>query len=300
MCRDEEALRTELLKYKQDGLTPGRVPPLVQQHLPSIPPTSKNKMFNAMICSKDFGGEWTEKTSAPTKSAAKADNRTNASSLLATGRFSLRKLSWFKGTRSRSIDAYLGEVQVASALKFLKAYTWFGGRDSAALEREYLKASLESGKVTSCQVLIPQADAEGVFDLRGSGLSDLAVVLRTRASESRIGVYSDPAHRKAAQFISGVTDLEQPSQSLTNARNNKSVVLMLYFFKEAATESDALISVGFGIQFPGSKANNKISWTVADKSRSNEVVVPLKQASSSVKTGKSPTKRSATTARSRR
>ena len=66
VCRDEEALRTELRRYAKGGMTPRQVPPLVLQHSPYVPPTSRNKMFNAEIESMDCAGSWMEKTAAPT------------------------------------------------------------------------------------------------------------------------------------------------------------------------------------------------------------------------------------------
>ena len=87
VCRDEEALRTELQKYAKGDLKPRQVPPLVLQHLPYVTPTSPNKMFNARIASQDFGGSWTEKTSAPTRATDQRVNRQLATALLAASRF---------------------------------------------------------------------------------------------------------------------------------------------------------------------------------------------------------------------
>ncbi len=49
----------------EDGsepLTPFQVPPLVMNSHPQLVPVARNKMFNAELKSKNFGGEWVERT----------------------------------------------------------------------------------------------------------------------------------------------------------------------------------------------------------------------------------------------
>jgi len=64
ICRDEEKFRHEIMKYSE-GTTPKEIPPLVPSHLTTLHPTAKNKMYNAFITFKNFGGEWSEPTLAP-------------------------------------------------------------------------------------------------------------------------------------------------------------------------------------------------------------------------------------------
>src|SRR5260221_3491778 len=64
ICRDEEKFRQEIAKYSK-AITPKEMPPLVPSHLTALRPTAKNKMYNAKITFKNFGGDWSERTLAP-------------------------------------------------------------------------------------------------------------------------------------------------------------------------------------------------------------------------------------------
>jgi hypothetical protein len=294
VCRDEEALRTELLKYKRSELTPLRVPPLVRQHLPTMPPTSKNKMFNAVIRSKDFSGEWKEKTSAPNVRAHKRKNRQATAKLFSQAQFEPNSnFSWRADGKSQVLRAKIGQVSTDHVVEFLKDYKWSGGRDFIALERDFLSELLSTRGVDKCTLLIPQVKSMGTFDLEDSGLKELAVVQRTRASEHRIGAYSDPQHRDIAEYISGLRTLEDPSPSLVDAQLVNRPTLVFYFFKESNEDSE--ISVGFAIQFHGVKTDKHITWTVTDKENADAVVVPIRRASATrgrkKATGKTPARK---------
>ena len=67
-CKDEMALREEFQQYslRKDGgrgITPAQIPPLVAAHV--LPPTSKNKMYNAEIEFQNYAKKYIEPTRAP-------------------------------------------------------------------------------------------------------------------------------------------------------------------------------------------------------------------------------------------
>jgi hypothetical protein len=275
VCRDEESLRTELGKYAKGGLLPRQVPPLVRQHLPQLPVTSSNKRFNAEIRSRDFAGEWTEKTSAPTKAAHIQENRHHAVVLLRSA--SLRAKASFAFVsaegKDRKFDTLAGMVSGREVERFLSAYRWADGRKSVSLESEFIKGQLSRGELKQWVLLLPQAGNETV-DL-GPKLKDLAVIERSRVSESRFGVYSEPRHREAAAYIAVRAQVTRPSRDLSELRKGaegQSAVLVLYLVKEK-DEKDSVLSIGFGIQYPGEKKDKAITWTVRDKRHEVAVLV---------------------------
>src|SRR5262249_57763955 len=80
VCGEEETFRDELRRYasKREGgtwLRPMDVPPLVAKHAPWLPPVAKNKMFNAIIKSANFGGEWIERTVVSDEEEALTGNK---------------------------------------------------------------------------------------------------------------------------------------------------------------------------------------------------------------------------------
>jgi hypothetical protein len=275
VCRDEEALRRELLRYGKVGLTPKQVPPLVHQHLPQLPPASKNKMFNAQIRSLDFAGDWTEKTSAPVKPSEMSENLVATTRLLGSCRYLGRhpvKLTNSEGVR-RSFDADGGLVAGDAVLTFLNAYRWSEGKEPVRLEIDYVREQLKTAAIGEWMILAPQVGGARTFQVTGSPFPKLAVVIRSRVSDSRFGVYSEPRHRDAAQFLAGISNATGTSEFLKKHRNPKRPVLVLYLVDDVEkTEGDP--SIGFGIQFPGEKKSDAITWSVVDPRAEDEVVVP--------------------------
>lgn len=276
VCRDEEALRADLLKYRQGGLTPKQVAPLVRQHLPFLPPTSRNKMFNAQIRSMDFGGAWMEKTSAPIRPNDMRTNLRSAATLLSKSR-NLGKmdlaLTNAKGV-ARAFNAFVAATTGEAVLEFLLAYKWSDSASAVKLETDYLSTQLSSGRLKRWTLILPQAQGAS-RTLEGSGFPGLAVVGRSRVSETRFGVFSEPRHRDVAEYVSAVSDGVSVSNNLQNLRDPEAPVLVLYLVTDLRSPKSGL-SIGFGIQFPGAKTTNAIVWSVADPKNSDKVVVASK------------------------
>lgn len=276
VCRDEESLRRDLSKYSKEGLTPREVPPLVQQHLSTLPLTAKNKQFNAEIASQNFAGEWTEKTSAPTESTAVQANRDLASALLKGAGLSRRDSFNFvnmDGT-PRQVRAFVGRASGKAVLEFLNWYRWADRRNSVALECAYIDKEIREGRLTQWQMLLPQIKLGDKNRLQLEGIPELSRILRSRVSQSRFGVYSDPSHREVASFLAGCGALRDSSQALADRREPETPVMVLYFVDDKNNDatSTTVPSVGFGIQYPGEKKSKAIVWTVRDKAHKNAVV----------------------------
>jgi len=272
VCSDEEALRSELLKYSRDNLLPRQVPPLVRQTLPYLPPTSKNKMFNAVIKSRNFAGDWTEKTIAPSKTALIEANQKITATLLEKAQISPSlKISFVKKGENRKFDAYIGKAKGADVLSFLKDYRWADNRKPIHLEIEYIESMLGRAKLNDWTILLPQISSKQPFKLPSTAIGRLSYVKRQR-EDSRFGVYSEPRHREAAAFLSGVAEVQSPNDWLVSYRNPDSPVLVIYFVQEQ-NSSNPDVSVGFGTQYPGQKVGNSIEWMVRDKNNEDAVVV---------------------------
>lgn len=278
VCRDEEALRKELLKYRKEGLTPRQVPPLVHQHLPKLPPTSKNKMFNAKIRAIDFAGDWTEKTSAPVKPAHMALNLKYAETLLGNV-ISLDKQHiklTNKDGKKRSFDAYVALATGDSVISFIDNYRWSEGKRSVQLEIDYLREQRKVGGSGEWVILLPQIAPAKMCRFKNAVFPKLAIIERSRVTDARFGVYSEPRHRDAAEFLAGVSGATDTAEFLDKHRSAKRPVLVLYFVEDKGNPK-ARVSVGFGIQFPGEKKSNAIAWAVVDPEQKDAVVVQTKK-----------------------
>jgi hypothetical protein len=272
VCRDEEALRSELLRYSREGLLPYQVPPLVHQHLPGLRPTSKNKMFNAEIRSQDFAGTWTEKTIAPILPADIQANRTLAAALLNRSRiYPDIEISYTnQNGLISSFDAIMGVVAGEEIVDYLKKYRWEGDRKPVNLEIDYIELMMGQNKLKKWLILLPLLRSEKLYRLSGTNLANLTVVERQRV-ENRFNVYSEPHHRKAAAFLSGVEDIQNPARCLLDFRNTESAVMVLYFVREK-NKPDSDVNIGFGIQYPGHMVDNAITWTVRVRNNEDAVV----------------------------
>ena len=83
----EESFREEIKRYiRRPGgqkITPRQIPPLIAIS-GSMPPTSRNKMFNAIIDRKNFGGQWTMPTVTASKKKSMESNILSLKKLLAS------------------------------------------------------------------------------------------------------------------------------------------------------------------------------------------------------------------------
>ncbi|MFB7875487.1 Z1 domain-containing protein [Nocardia sp. NPDC056064] len=162
ICQDEDAFRQELRQYATmvDGepqVTPAQVPPLVSQHLPLLPPTSKNKMYNARLVEVRSPGRWREPTAYPTIAA---DLRHNVTAWLPI----LDELStapadfayhFPDGTASHAMTAHHAIVGADRILEVLESVRWRAERQFAP-DLEYLRSITADGAVLDWAVLCPQ------------------------------------------------------------------------------------------------------------------------------------------------
>jgi hypothetical protein len=130
---------------------------------------------------------------------------------------------------------------------------------------------LKKGRLTEWTILLPLAHSSRRVSLPNSTLGELPVVARSRVSETRFGVYAEPRHREAAAYLSGVEGFQNPSKALSEYRRPDAAVLVMYLVQDAASAAD--VTIGFGIQYPGQKAERAISWMVRDTSRADAVVI---------------------------
>ena len=142
ICRDEEAFRIELQRYAMpvdgtDPITPMQVPPLVASHLPWVPPTARNKMFNALIRFKNLGGQWADPTFAP-KERAKRD----ANAALFTSILDGMEIARYEfGVGNRPFSAIAGIAEKADIEQLVREYRWAGDRRALQRELEFMSGT---------------------------------------------------------------------------------------------------------------------------------------------------------------
>ncbi|MGW5314995.1 Z1 domain-containing protein [Nocardia thailandica] len=161
ICQDEDAFRRELRQYATtvDGepqVTPAQVPPLVSQHLPLLPPTSKNKMYNARLVEVRSPGRWREPTAYPTSGADLRHNVCAWAPLLRDLSTAPTSFSYHfpDGASTHEVGAHHTLVAADRVLDVLESLRWRAERQFAP-DLEYLRAITADGDVRDWALLCP-------------------------------------------------------------------------------------------------------------------------------------------------
>ncbi|TYC79871.1 endonuclease [Stappia sp. BW2] len=267
ICRDEEMFRRELARYAEDpDIIPAAIPPLVPAHM--LRPTAPNKMRNARITFRNFGGELSESTYAPNDATAKHHNIEALQALIVgcTPTHFNASAKYEKATKSFS--AFVFETSNEKVITFLKAYKWYDDKSPERkfgnplhLQLEFLEGSAGDPGIDRWLILSPKISTpQSTFRLAGEKLH---VVYRSRQSSSRFNTYNDKVHRAFARHIAGPTELEDASKEFETLKAPRTGVMLLYPITEkkgrGKTQS---ITVGFTLLFPPNKIRNAVGFTV--------------------------------------
>lgn len=208
-CRDEMDFRGELQKYALPkyggrGLRPAQVPPLVSAHI--LRPTSPNKMYNAEIQFQNLGGDRIQSTMAPADRERMNANQEAARTLLRGAGPTRQVVECILDGARQSFDAFVGSVDHASGLGFLRSYRWID--DQPVMQRviDFLeKRPPTQTRVLRWMVVAPQI-AANLAPWTCDGLS-LSVLRRARAQDGgRYKVYSTPRDIEVAKALVGLAE----------------------------------------------------------------------------------------------
>lgn len=276
-CQDEEHFRQQLKRYSSlepgERITPKEVPPLVTQHM--LPPTSKNKMFNARISFMNLGGDWAEKAVAPTDDREVKHNESAMRHLL-RGADLLKNKIVVDGMQQGSFDAWTAILPTEAVRGFLQEYHWLPGfKGALTTVNEFLKGTGEHDpEIDAWLFFAPQLKSEGKTDSWKCESREFDVRKRARIETGgRYKAYSEPDHRRAAEVFAGV-EAGVIGTGGADLRRERQAVLLFYPVR-SEQESKRTPTMGFALIFPKNSITKQIVYTVADPTRSDAVVVPL-------------------------
>jgi hypothetical protein len=164
----EERFRDELKRYvRRPGapkITPRQIPPLISLS-GNLPPTARNKMFNAAIKDKNFGGSWSMPTLTANGATGKSQNLEALDAMLGAAKF---KGDLTLGGRTGNSDEVVVtavckvfECSNETLLHFLGDYRWledefrYPGRPvDIGLQLEFLRRARHG--ITSWLIIAPQ------------------------------------------------------------------------------------------------------------------------------------------------
>lgn len=278
ICRDEEKFRDEIMKYR-DGITPKQIPPLVPSHLTTLRPVAKNKMYNAYITFKNFGGEWSEPTLAPNDKNEAEKNEVLAVKLLSLAKWNEYQFSGKKKGKDGKLDgsdikAFCALVKNSDMRDFLVGYHWKDGRPILQHEIDFINGSEGDPGIDDWLIMMPVvAEKRGSWPTKKAlEVPQVPIQKRSKLGE-RFKVYTTSSHRAVAEYISSTSDRFQPSNGTADGLKNPHRAVMLFY--PVKDDHDAFVSIGFALLFPYNKIPKKISYSVRDTSRPDDIVVPL-------------------------
>ena len=211
VCRMEERFREEIKRYVRTPgakrITPREIPPMIAVS-GSLPPTAGNKMFNALLASKNFGGRWSMLTLAPTQPGT-MDKNIDALKML-FGSSTERGMKSLGGVTSKgkkiNAEMFVFEATNAQLVAFLKAYRWletdykYPERPTdASLQIEFLERQKHG--ITSWLIIAPQRKVSFGDPAEMGLFAKLAVKTRQRVEGRSFQVFGEPDHRKIAEFL---------------------------------------------------------------------------------------------------
>jgi len=287
VCRMEERFREDIKRYvRRPGaprITPSQVPALISV-TGSLPPTARNKMFNAVLVTKNFGGQTSMLTLAPTKRPTLNANINAVGDLMANaqplGNFVLGGTSLKQ--REVAVNAIVLTAANEDLILFLKSYRWLesefpdGKRPAdTELQIDFLKE--QNHGIKSWVIIAPQRRESFGSPLAIANVGDLAVKERHREEEGRgFQVFGEPLHRIVARFVAGIDPgdgkdkLTLPNPQTLRFEGERRGVILLYPVREDETGD---VSIGFELFFPENDLPFDFDFTVRRKSEKSKIVV---------------------------
>ena len=279
ICKDEEDFREELERYSNldpdKRITPKQIPPLVPSHM--LPPTSRNKMYNAVLEFENFGGRWFESTVAPDDGDDLKVNQKIMKMLLESSSLDTLPISFLRDGKQENFEAVSGPLQISKVMSFLNGYRWLPDFPSTLTRvLEFLNGKGGNPNLDSWLLLAPQPETP-----KGSPweVASASFAIRTRnrvGTGLRYAAYSEPAHRAAAERLANVNG--EPLEGASEKQRNQRQGIFLFYPVLSSEEraANATPTMAFALLFPRNSIPNKVTYKVRNKNRPEDIVVTVK------------------------
>jgi hypothetical protein len=286
VCRDEELFRKDLERYAsmdEPRMTPAKIPPLVPQHM--LRPTAANKMRNAVIQFRNFGGQLAESTFAPSDDNYIRHNNQILADMLKGSAIDLNEMQAEVRGSLRTLEAHSAFFTTERLIAFLKSYRWFDPRtrengNPLQLQIEFLEGKAGAHDIEDWLLLSPRIKTpRGLNEINGI---DFDAVYRSRREqqEHRFNTYNDPVHRAFAAHISGQTVLKRADDRLNALRAPHRGVMLYYPITESkggpgAKPAKPPFTVGFTLLFPENDLRSPLGFTVRMPDKDEDAVITV-------------------------
>ena len=175
----------------------------------------------------------------------------------------------------------VAEATPVAVLDLLDRLKWVKDVDGYADERRFLHGAgeLDPG-IDRWLVIAPQQSVKVAMWRCGPGFK---IVTRRRRADSkgnmRYGVFSERRHRLVAEAIAKAKAHKGLTPDTTRLVADRTAVMLLYPTVETspsgANVADGDVTIGFGLHFPPNDIKRLLVFSVRNKSRPEDVVVPV-------------------------
>jgi len=222
-AEDEESFRESLSAYSGVDETgrpmtrPVDFPPLVFSQLPWLKPTSRNKMFNAVLTQAGRGGKYKDYSNLPPHSSK--TNEHNFSVFRKYLEPCLTQHNSFLKSSGSSMTARHGIIPALAFCDYLDAICYSG--NGLAPTAEFIRDAVDKGTIVDIFLML-HLPPTVPYKRIGKDANQLPIIFRKRRGSldggNRLGfVGQDPDHKAPLEVITEVkrADGDQVAQSLT-------------------------------------------------------------------------------------
>jgi hypothetical protein len=284
VCRMEERFRDDTKRYARTPgakrITPREIPPMIAAS-GNLPPTAGNKMFNAVLASKNFGGQWSMPTLTAAKPTGMDENIESMGALLAGSKVLGRNALGGTAQNGTRVDAdvLLFEAENRHVVDFLTAYRWLEADYThperpadVRLQIEFLQDQKHG--ITSWLVIAPQRKSSYGDSLGLKNVNDFAVKKRKRIVGRGFQVFGEPVHRAIGESLAEIgqskTKLVSPNAATAALQNRHRGICLFYPVREQPSDK---VSIGFELLFPKNNIPFDINFTVRRKDEGPKIDV---------------------------
>lgn len=276
ICRDEESFRQELERYAMPDngdrpITPMDIPPLVATHLEWVRPTSRNKMFNAHIEFRNFGGRAVEHRRVAQSSAHRSSNEARVRELLEAGPLAMREFR----NGAASVRAFAGVRSADQVRNLLGAYAFADRMPDLAAELEFIDGKLGDPSIHDWAVVLPQQSRATERTWRVAG-HDVSVHRRGYWQDVKplVNAFMGPIDKAIAESIVGVRPLDSASPDLEALRSDTRAALVVYPIHHGDSDKGGSIpTMGLTLVFPENAIPRRIGFAVRRPEAGDEPIV---------------------------
>lgn len=203
--RDEEEFRDKLRQYAERSdvddtpiVRPSEIPPLVFQTLSWLKPTSRNKMFNAILTEEGYSQKFIEKARHLPYSAS--NYRENFGLFEKHILPSLTESGTFSDGRGGSFEGLYGLVDAKEVAEFTEQFRYSG--DTLKPTAKFIRRSIDEGTIRDFFVLIRKS-GDLYRKVRGGAVQIPLVRRKRRTDGSSSLVGTEPKSRPPLLVVSG-------------------------------------------------------------------------------------------------